>query len=61
MEHLTESLPENNNSKINSFKFNKELILIVSNRGYIDSVMEVARNAGAPGGTVIHARGTRFW
>lgn len=58
MEHLSESLPENNNIKTDSFKFNKELILIVSNRGYTDNVMEVARNAGAPGGTFIHARGT---
>ncbi len=58
MDHLSESLPEANNKNLASFKFNKELLLIISNRGYIDSVMEVARNAGAPGGTVIHARGT---
>ena len=58
MEHLSESLPETNSDKLSTFKFNKELLLIISNRGYIDIVMEVARNAGAPGGTVIHARGT---
>lgn len=58
MEHFSNSLPEINNSKSNNIKFNKELLLIISNRGYIDSVMEVAREAGAPGGTVIHARGT---
>lgn len=58
MEHFSNSLPEVNNSKSNNIKFNKELLLIISNRGYIDSVMEVAREAGAPGGTVIHARGT---
>ena len=58
MDHLSESLPEVNNKDLSSFKFNKELLLIIANRGYIDIVMEVARNAGAPGGTVIHARGT---
>ena len=57
MEHFS-SLSEQDNSKTNNIKFNKELILIIANRGYIDSVMEVAREAGAPGGTVIHARGT---
>ena len=58
MDHLSESLPEVNNKDLSSFKFTKELLLIIANRGYIDIVMEVARNAGAPGGTVIHARGT---
>lgn len=57
MEHFS-SLSEPDNSKTNNIKFNKELVLIIANRGYIDSVMEVAREAGAPGGTVIHARGT---
>lgn len=57
MEHFS-SLSEQDNLKSNNIKFNKELVLIITNRGYIDSVMEVAREAGAPGGTVIHARGT---
>ena len=35
-----------------------EVIVVVTNRGYVDKVMEAARNAGANGGTVIHARGT---
>jgi nitrogen regulatory protein PII len=35
-----------------------ELIVIIANRGYTDNVMEVARKAGAEGGTVVHARGT---
>lgn len=35
-----------------------ELIVIIANRGYSAEVMEVARGAGAKGGTVIHARGT---
>ena len=35
-----------------------ELIVVVANRGYTENVMEVARKAGAEGGTVVHARGT---
>ncbi len=36
----------------------KELIVVVAKRGYTETVMEVARRAGAEGGTVVHARGT---
>lgn len=36
----------------------RELIIIISNQGYNDLVMDAARDAGAYGGTVIHARGT---
>ena len=36
----------------------RELLVIISNQGYHDLVMEAARGAGANGGTVIHARGT---
>ena len=39
-------------------KFENELIIAVTKRGYTDNVMAVAREAGARGGTVIHARGT---
>ena len=35
-----------------------ELIVVIANRGFTESVMDVARKAGAPGGTVMHARGT---
>ena len=35
-----------------------ELIIAIVNRGHVDDVMDVARSAGAPGGTVIHAKGT---
>lgn len=34
-----------------------ELIICIVNRGFSDLVMETARNAGARGGTVLHARG----
>ena len=35
-----------------------ELIVVIANHGNIDLVMDAAREAGAYGGTVIHARGT---
>ena len=35
-----------------------DLIVIISNRGYTDAVMDAARAAGAYGGTVISAKGT---
>ena len=35
-----------------------ELLIVVSNQGYNDLVMDAARAAGAYGGTVLHARGT---
>lgn len=38
-------------------KPNNELIVAIVNRGYADDVMEAAREAGARGGTILHARG----
>ena len=35
-----------------------ELIVIVANEGRTDQVMNAARAAGAPGGTVLHGKGT---
>ena len=35
-----------------------QLLVIIANRGYTETVMDVARSAGAHGGTVVHARGT---
>lgn len=35
-----------------------ELIVVIANQGNIDLIMDAAREAGAYGGTVIHARGT---
>lgn len=35
-----------------------ELLIAIANQGYIDTVMEAAREANAGGGTVIHAKGT---
>ena len=35
-----------------------ELIVVISEQGYTEMIMEAARAAGAYGGTVIHAKGT---
>lgn len=35
-----------------------ELLVIISNQGYTDLVMDAAHEGGAAGGTVIHAKGT---
>lgn len=35
-----------------------ELILVITNQGCTEQVMEAAREAGATGGTVVHAKGT---
>ena len=36
----------------------RELLVVISEPGYNETVMDAAREAGAYGGTVIHARGT---
>ena len=36
----------------------RELLMVISNEGYNEMVMDAARSAGARGGTIIHARGT---
>ena len=41
-----------------SMDFEYELIVVVLNAGYADMVMDAAREAGAGGGTVLHAKGT---
>ena len=38
--------------------FSHELIIVILNEGYSDRVMDAARDAGATGGTVLHAKGT---
>lgn len=35
-----------------------ELLVIISNQGYVELIMDAAREAGAAGGTVFHAKGT---
>ena len=46
------------NKEMPKTEFNYELIVIIANSGHIDDIMDVARTAGADGGTVIHAKGT---
>lgn len=36
----------------------QELLIIIGNQGYSEQIMDAAREAGARGGTVLHARGT---
>ena len=38
--------------------FENELIIVILNEGYSDMVMDSAREAGATGGTSVHAKGT---
>lgn len=47
---------ENNKTKKESS--NLEAVFCIVNRGFTDLVMNAAREVGAKGGTVIHARGT---
>ena len=35
-----------------------ELVVVITNQGYTDKVMDAARAAGATGGTALHAKGT---
>ena len=35
-----------------------ELLVVITNQGYTDMVMDAARAAGATGGTTVHAKGT---
>lgn len=41
-----------------SHSFEYEMIYAIVNAGFSDAVMDAARELGAGGGTVIHARGT---
>ncbi|MCD7747923.1 MAG: P-II family nitrogen regulator [Firmicutes bacterium] len=64
MKYLTEGQPSPQNqphkeaygSKMNENKYS--LVIIISERGKSDSVMNAAREAGAAGGTVVHGKGT---
>jgi nitrogen regulatory protein PII len=38
-------------------KTDMKALYIVVNAGHVDEVMEIIRAAGAPGGTIVHARG----
>lgn len=51
-----QEITQRKEEEMDAYKY--ELILTVFNKGYTDMVMDAARNAGAGGGTVIHAKGT---
>jgi len=38
-------------------EMNMKALYIISNAGHTEEIMEMIRSAGAPGGTIIHARG----
>ena len=44
--------------EVTDMPFVYELLIAIVNRGHVDDVMDAAREAGAMGGTVIHAKGT---
>jgi len=58
MQYLTEGqnviLEEESTLKATEF----ELLITIANGGHIETVMDAARSAHAPGGTVVHAKGT---
>lgn len=43
---------------VNKMENNKLLVVCIINAGFVDLVMDAAREVGASGGTVIHGRGT---
>ena len=50
-------IDEENGDKVMEEQTAYNLIMVISNRGYSDEVMDAAREAGANGGTVLHVRG----
>ncbi|MDL2323735.1 P-II family nitrogen regulator [Ruminococcaceae bacterium OttesenSCG-928-A16] len=56
--HKTIAVPaEETGGETMDNKAGTDLVLVVVNPGYTEEVMEVAREQGATGGTVLHARG----
>lgn len=39
-------------------KVDQELILVISNKGHTEEIMNIAKEKGARGGTILHAKGT---
>ena len=58
MEYLTanQNIAIEEESTLKDTKY--ELLIVIANSGYTDTIMNAARSAGAPGGTVVHAKGT---
>lgn len=53
-EYLLGSDPHQEEEK----EMSHELIVVITEQGYTDRVMDAARDAGATGGTTVHAKGT---
>jgi len=56
LEQLTGKIPESSGKPEMAFDY--ELIYVILNEGHSDEIMDVARPAGATGGTVLSAKGT---
>ncbi len=58
LQYLTEGreLKKGEESVLKDTKY--ELLVVIANQGYTEMIMDAAREANAPGGTVIHAKGT---
>lgn len=56
LEYLSNGIESNGGAP--KMEFEHELIIVILNEGYSDTVMEAAVAAGAGGGTVLHAKGT---
>ena len=57
-EYLIQDQPMEAEKDMTEKEWTHELIVVITNQGHTDEVMEAAREAGAGGGTVIHAKGT---
>lgn len=56
---LTEGMDFTQSGEESELKGTKqELLIVIGNRGYSEQIMDAAREAGATGGTVVHANGT---
>jgi len=57
--YLTDELDFTRSEEESELKGTKqELLIVIGNRGYSEQIMDAAREAGATGGTVVHANGT---
>ena len=55
---LTQEQNLDMNKELEMQNTDHELLVVICDQGYNEMVMDAAREAGAPGGTVIHAKGT---
>lgn len=58
LQFLTEGRPFKKGEESTLKETKYELLVVIANQGYTDVIMDAARKANAPGGTVIHAKGT---